>query len=134
VRLLLDTHVWLWALMEPARLSRRASTLIQDDDNELWLSPVSAWEAHLLAERGQIVVDAPPGEWIERQLIQFPLRDALLTRSIAVASRRVRLPHEDPADRFIVATALVQGLQLLTADTRLLGAAACPVIAAGRRR
>ena len=133
MRLLLDTHVWLWALLDPTRLSRRAAQLLQDGDNELWLSPVSLWEAQMLAERGQIALDAPPAKWIERELVQFPLRDALLTRSIAIASRKVRLPHADPADRFIVATALVEGLQLVTADARLLEAGECRVISAGRR-
>lgn len=128
-----DTHVWLWALLDPSRLSPPARELLEDGDNELWLSSISAWEAHLLAEEGRIEVDAPSPEWIERELIQLPLRDAPLTREIAIKSRAVRLPHNDPADRFIVATAAVNDLDLVTADDRILKAHACRTIDASGR-
>jgi len=134
VRLLLDTHVWLWALAAPERLSRRARQAVEDGENELWLSSMSIWEAHLLAERGRIKLDLPPADWIERELTRFPLRDAPVTRGIAMASRSVRLAHDDPADRFIVATALLEGLRLVTADVRVLGSGACPTLSAGRSR
>ncbi len=134
MRLLLDTHVWLWALLDPSRLSQRAQRLLHDPANELWLSPVSVWEAHLLAERGRIELDAPPGDWIERELTRFPLRDAPLTRSIAIGSRAVRLPHADPADRFIAATAAVGDLDLVTADAQLASAGACRVVPAAPAR
>ena len=128
MRLLLDTHIWLWALANPDRLTSRARDAVADEANELWLSSISVWEAHLLAERGRIRFDAPAGEWIERELTRFPLRDAPVSRAIALASRTVRLPHDDPADRFIVATAVVEDLQLVTADARILGSRACRML------
>ena len=132
MKLLLDTHVWFWALTDPERLARRAQTALEDADNELWLSPVSVWELHLLAERGRVVLDAAPAEWIERELVRFPVRDAPLTRAVALRSRLVSLPHDDPADRFIVATAAIDGHRLVTADDRLLGSRACPTLSARR--
>jgi hypothetical protein len=54
LRLLLDTHIWLWALPEPSRLSRRVREETRKPDNELWLSPVSTWEVLLLNAQGRI--------------------------------------------------------------------------------
>lgn len=119
MRLLLDTHIWLWGLLEPDRLGRRVADELESPDNELWLSAVSVWEALLLAERGRLELDAPPADWIELQLSRVPLRDAPVTREVAARSRALALPHEDPADRFIAATAAVHSLTLVTADDRL---------------
>ena len=119
MRLLLDTHVWLWSVLEPERLPRPLAGDLEDRANELWLSAISAWETMLLAERGRIELDDDPGPWIERTLRQTPLRDAPITREIAARSRSLDLPNSDPADRFIAATAAVQRFVLVTADARL---------------
>jgi PIN domain nuclease of toxin-antitoxin system len=52
MKLLLDTHIWLWSVLEPERLSRRVSKEIQDMSNELWLSPISVWELIVLWQKG----------------------------------------------------------------------------------
>ncbi|MBK5228789.1 MAG: type II toxin-antitoxin system VapC family toxin, partial [Actinobacteria bacterium] len=101
MRLLLDTHIWLWALLDPGRISSAATRAVEDGRNELWLSPISVWECLLLARRGRITLDADPNLWVKDALRSFPLRDATMTRDIALVSRTVDLPHEDPADRFI---------------------------------
>jgi PIN domain nuclease of toxin-antitoxin system len=117
--LLLDTHIWLWALLEPERLGTSTARRLDRNDNELWLSPISVWEAHLLAERGRLELDRPPAAWIGDALRRVPLRDAPLTREVALRSRAVSLDHEDPADRFLAATAAIYDLVLVTADDRL---------------
>ena len=82
----------------------------------------SIWEFLLLTERGRVRVrgGTPPAEWVEAALSRAPMHDAPLTREVAVRSRSVRLDHEDPADRFLAATADVYELTLVTADDRLL--------------
>jgi PIN domain nuclease of toxin-antitoxin system len=120
VKLLLDTHIWLWALLEPERLAPAVRTALQSADNEIWLSPISVWEALVLVERGRLSVNAPAADWIEQMVRAVPRREAPLTHEVAVASRRVALSHQDPADRFLAATAQVLGLTLVTADDRLL--------------
>ena len=120
MRLLLDTHIWLWSLLDPQCLSQSVVHELEDPGTELWLSPISVWETLLLAQRGRIQLDGDPTRWIEGALRAFPVRDANLTRQVAIASRTLDLPHQDPADRFIVATAVVHDLALVTADERLL--------------
>jgi PIN domain nuclease of toxin-antitoxin system len=129
VKLLLDTHIWLWALLEPERLSPAVRAALESNDNELWLSPISVWEALLLAERGRVRVDTTPTEWVEAMVRALPRREAALTHDIAVASRQLTLSHEDPADRFLAATAQVMGLTLVTADARLIGTSQFAVLA-----
>jgi PIN domain nuclease of toxin-antitoxin system len=122
VNLLLDTHVWIWTLLDRERLSAYVQSLVLEPSNELWLSPISVWELHLLLERGRIRLHgnyAPPA-WIEMALATRPMREAALTRQVAIRSRSVAMEHSDPADRFIAATASVYDLTLVTADARLL--------------
>lgn len=121
MRLLLDTHVLLWSVLEPGRLSSRAATELESAGSELWISPISTWEIALLAEKGRIAIDSgSPEEWLRGVLTRAPLREAPLNHEVALRSRSVDLEHQDPADRFIAATALVYDLVLLTADERLL--------------
>lgn len=123
MKLLLDTHVWLWSLISPERLSSEATAMLQDPENRLYLSPVSVWEALLLAERGRIELTEDPRAWVVKVLSEVPMYEAPLTFEIAIASRAVRLPHDNPADRFLAATARTQDLILLTSDQRLLDCA-----------
>ncbi len=120
MKLLLDTHIWLWALLDPERLSANVRDALQSGENELWLSPVSVWEATLLAERGRVRVTSDAQTWVRQLLDAMPRREAPLTHDVAIMSRQLTLPHQDPADRFLAATARVMGLTLVTADERLL--------------
>lgn len=118
MKLLLDTHIWLWALIEPAKLSRRVREEMRNPENELWLSPVSSWEALLLNARGRIRLPADLADWLAQATA--PLREAPFTHEIVLLAQQLPLPHRDPADRFLAATAQIVGLTLVTADDRLL--------------
>lgn len=122
VRLLLDTHVWIWSHVEPERLTKRVAAALADRRHELWLSPISIWEFLLLAEHGRVRVKAgmTPDEWVIEALTRAPVHDAPVTRDVAIRSRSVVVSHDDPADRFLAATADVYQLTLVTADDRLL--------------
>lgn len=120
MRLLLDTHIWLWCALEPARLSTRVSRAIEDPKNELWLSPMSVWETLVLARKKRLTLDPSPEQWVRRALGELPIHEAHLSHEVAIRSETIRLGHDDPADRFLIATALVHDLTLVTADRRLL--------------
>jgi PIN domain nuclease of toxin-antitoxin system len=119
LKLLLDTHIWIWSVAEPKQLSRRVQHELEDRDNELWLSPVSTWEVLLLHAKGRIKVRGNAREWVARATAF--MREAPLTHEIVAAAQELPLLHQDPADRFLAATAAVLGLTLVTADHRLLG-------------
>ena len=121
MKLLLDTHIWLWSLLEPKNLSRRVVKALESPDNELWLSPLSVWELLVLVEKGRLALDLEVGEWISRALSVVPLKEAPITYDVALETGRVQVPHRDPVDRFLAATAKVFELTLVTADQRLIG-------------
>ena len=119
MKLLLDTHIWIWSLAEPKQLSPRVHRELKDPANELWLSPVSTWEALLLHSKGRIQLRGNVREWVTSATMY--MREAPLTHEIVVVAQELALRHQDPADRFLAATAEVLGLTLVTADQRLLG-------------
>jgi PIN domain nuclease of toxin-antitoxin system len=121
LRLLLDTHIWLWSLLEPERLTASVRAALGEPDNEIWLSPITLWETLILARKGRLEIDLPAAEWIDLALATAPVHEAQLTFRVALESQRIELPHRDPADRFLAASASVYDLTLVTADERLLG-------------
>jgi PIN domain nuclease of toxin-antitoxin system len=120
VRLLLDTHIWIWSHVEPERLSKKVAAALVAKDTELWLSPISVWEFLLLVERGRVTVRGDAREWVAKAAAHAPMNEAMITSEIAIRSRSVKVPHQDPADRFLAATAEVLDLVLVTADANLL--------------
>lgn len=120
MRLLLDTHIWIWSLLAPRKLGRRVARELALLRNEIWLSPVSVWEALLLAENGHIRIPEGPHRFFEAVIAERGYRQAVFTNEVAFESRRLSLSTEDPADRFLAATAKVYDLTLVTADKRLL--------------
>jgi PIN domain nuclease of toxin-antitoxin system len=120
MRLLLDTHIWLWSLVERNRLSHRVIKELGDSENELWLSPISIWELVVLYHKRRISLDQEVDAWITHKLRAVPLREAPVTYEVARETGRLRLAHRDPADRFLLATAKVFELTLVTADAHLL--------------
>lgn len=118
MNLLLDTHIWIWSKSDPKRIGSRVAKELSNEENELWLSPVSVWEALALMQKGRIRM-ANPLAWVERAAEQ--LREAPLTQEIVRAAFALPWEHSDPADRFLAATAKVLKLTLVTADRRLLG-------------
>src|SRR3989339_869491 len=121
MKLLLDTHILLWSLLKPEELSSSMVAALEDEKNDIWLSPISTWEIMLLIERGRVEVKGDdPGKWIKNVLSSLPIKEAPLTHEVAIQSRMIKLPHQDPADRFIMASALVYDLTLMTIDQKLI--------------
>jgi PIN domain nuclease of toxin-antitoxin system len=117
VRLLLDTHAWLWRLLDPKRISADAEAAIADPGNELLLSPISTWETLVLARKGRLSLTPSPSEWVLDALRRSAPTAVPLNHGIAVRSEALEgFSSEDPADRFLVATALELDLTLVTAD------------------
>ncbi len=129
MRLLLDTHAWLWRLLAPEQLSADAERAIADRESEVHLSPVSTWETLVLARKGRLTLTPSPSEWVLDALRRSAPTAAPLTHSIALRSEALaRFDSQDPADRFLVATALEHDLTLVTADAAMRGLASLKTI------
>jgi PIN domain nuclease of toxin-antitoxin system len=129
MRLLLDTHIWVWSALDRARLSARLTATLENPNNELWLSPISLWEVLTLCQKQRLTLHPNPQAWIANALDAVPMREAQISYQVAQETARVQLPHRDPADRFLVATARVFDLTLVTADETLLTARQVSVLA-----
>ena len=120
MRLLLDTHAFLWWIGDDPRLSRRAAALIADGANQVHVSAASAWEIVVKKGLGRVEVPEP----IDRFLVAQLETNAFLPLPIHVrhALGLAALPdiHRDPFDRILVAQAVAENLSLVTGD-RMLG-------------
>lgn len=126
--LLLDTHIWFWYLSGSERLEERIRTEIEVAPSPCWLSPISIWELAMLERRSRVHLGDGVRAWLEQALRLLPVREAGLSREVALRSQEIQLPHRDPADHFLAATALVYELTIATMDSRLIGADWLPTL------
>jgi len=120
--IILDTHVWVWWVASPERLSSSAKERIETEMGEapVYVSSISCWEVSLLVKKGRLELTLDVEDWIARSESLPFVRFTPVDNQIAVLSNR--LPgqfHEDPADRIIAATASVLGATLVTKDRKL---------------
>lgn len=120
MKLLLDTHIWLWSTLEPHRLSRRVGRELANEENELWLSSVSVWELTVLQRKRRLNIPQDIAAWVAASMQDLELTEAPLTIEVALAVPSVSLPHGDPADHLLAASAKVFNLTLVTADQNLI--------------
>lgn len=116
MKVLLDTHLLLWAAGEPRRLSKQARALIDNPDNELLFSAASLWEVAIKRGLGRedFKVDA---RLLRRGLLDNGYRELPIISDHVVATESLPLIHRDPFDRILVAQATVEGIMLLTIDS-----------------
>jgi PIN domain nuclease of toxin-antitoxin system len=119
--IVLDTHIWVWWTVDPARLSAaQRREIVSNEDDRIGVSAISCWEVAKLNEYGRLALPIELSEWL-RVALRYPGVSLLgLTPEIAVES--TRLPgsfHRDPSDQIIVATARVHRCPLVTADGRI---------------
>jgi PIN domain nuclease of toxin-antitoxin system len=116
VRILIDTHCWLWLCASPERFSDATLARLADPRTERWLSSASIWEIVIKHQLGKLSLPVHPRDFVPSRL--ETTQTDVLEISAAHALRVADLPehHRDPFDRMIVAQALVEGASLLTAD------------------
>ena len=118
MRLLLDTHLLLWAVGPDERLPAQARQLMSDADNELCFSVASIWEVAIKHGRGRDDFQVDP-RMRRRELVDNLYRELPVTGEHAVAIASLPRLHRDPFDRMLVAQSMVEGIMLLTADPRV---------------
>lgn len=116
MRVLLDTHIFLWLVSGDARLPRVVAEAVQNPDNEIFLSPVSVWEAVVKNALGKLPLPAAPEAYLPEQrgrhrIESLPLDEASVARLGALPPL-----HRDPFDRMLVCQAVAHGLVLASVD------------------
>jgi PIN domain nuclease of toxin-antitoxin system len=116
MRLLLDTHAFLWFVLKDAKLSAAARALILDPNNEVLLSPASCWEIAIKVSIGKYTLPEPFGVFMPREISnnQFDLLEIEVAHTAVVAA--LPFHHRDPFDRLLVAQALAEKIPLISAD------------------
>jgi len=116
VRVLLDTHVWLWMQAEPDKLGERAFELLDDEANELVLSAASAWEIAIKHAAGKLALPSPPATYVPDRIASSGVTPLPVSHVHALGVASLPPRHRDPFDRILVSQATVERLPLLTAD------------------
>lgn len=115
MRLLLDTHLLLWATEDSDRLSRAARELLTDDGNDLLFSPISIWEVAIKHRQQRSDLDADP-QLVMRALEAGDYKELPVTAAHTLAVANLPPIHKDPFDRLLLAQAQVEGVLLVTSD------------------
>jgi PIN domain nuclease of toxin-antitoxin system len=120
--LLLDTHVWLWAVEAPEKLGRRTQALLLAAGNDRMVSAISALEIARLCLDERVILSVSLKRWMEDSAQDLRLQQVDVGFAIALEAYSLPHPfHRDPVDRVLVATARTYQATLLTADERILG-------------
>ncbi len=119
MKILLDTHAWLWLLLEPERIGAKTRKLVASQDHAFFFSIASAWELAIKHTAGRLTLPEPPLDYVLSRTRADGI--ALLSVSLEHVCRAAELPrhHADPFDRLLIAQAEVQDLVLLTHDTNI---------------
>jgi PIN domain nuclease of toxin-antitoxin system len=113
---LLDTCTLLWLTFDPARLSAKAASAINDPLAAIHVSALAAWELGIKVSKGKLGLPLPVGEWFPQVLRHYRFQDIPITSQTAAASTQLPPVHQDPFDRLLIATALEHQFTLITAD------------------
>lgn len=116
MRILLDTHVWLWLIAEPERLSRAARARLKKGTTVLHLSAASSWEMSIKHALGRLDLGGNPEHAIPELMARSDVVALDITHQHTLRAGALPLHHGDPFDRLLIAQAQIEGLPIMTAD------------------
>lgn len=119
MRLILDTHAFLWWITDDAQLSARARDVIKNSENELFLSVASAWEMAIKVQLQRLELPDRPDRFIPHQLTRNSIQPLPIQMSHALHVTRLPAIHRDPFDRLIVAQSIVEKMAIVTRDANI---------------
>lgn len=120
MRILLDTHVWLWMIADPERLSGESAAQLVDPGNELLLSAASSFEIAIKHALARLRLPSAPARYVPEQIERTGVTPVAIAHGHALASGALPPHHRDPFDRVLVATAGLEAVPIMTADRQLL--------------
>jgi PIN domain nuclease of toxin-antitoxin system len=115
-RYLLDTHIWLWMLVDPRRLSSAVSRIASDPSSELLLSAASSWEIAIKYRLGKLPLSEPPATFIPDRLRRSGVQSLAIEHDHVVRVADLPDHHRDPFDRLLIAQAQALRVPVLTVD------------------
>lgn len=119
LKILLDTHCWLWWLTEPERMRAKARNAIADGDNDIFLSSVSSWEIAIKYSLGKLPLPAPPEKYVMSRLQTCGFETLAISQLHASRVASLPLHHRDPFDRLLVAQAQIEKMTIVSVDRML---------------
>lgn len=118
MRLLLDTHAFLWLVEGHASLSASAQAALADPLNELYLSVVSGWELAIKLGNGKLTLNAPLDQFIAKWMAAYHLAPLPIQMPHALSVAKLPNHHKDPFDRLLIAQAQIEGMTIVSADSQ----------------
>jgi PIN domain nuclease of toxin-antitoxin system len=118
MKLLLDTHIFIWWADEPEKLSRATLSALEDEANELLLSVASVWEMQIKIQLGKLKLSLPLKELVRNQQETNDLMVSPVTLTHVLALDALPSHHKDPFDRLLIAQSHADGLTIVTADSQ----------------
>ncbi|MDZ7956591.1 MAG: type II toxin-antitoxin system VapC family toxin [Aulosira sp. DedQUE10] len=116
MRFLLDTHTFIWFVIDSPQLSTTAKALIEDEYNEKWLSIISVWEMAIKCSIGKLTFNLPLQTFVEQQIQQNSIDLlSIQMRHLAIVAT-LPLHHRDPFDRLLIAQAIAEEIPIISAD------------------
>lgn len=119
MRLLLDTHTFLWWNQNAPQLSHTASQLIQDSRNQVYLSAASTWEIAIKVGRSRLILPAPLDQFMTESIQANAFSPLPIEVSHTLEVYNLPALHADPFDRILIAQSRMEHIPLLTADTEI---------------
>ena len=119
MKVLLDTHVWLWMQAEPEKLGLLALELIEEERNELLFSAASVWEIAIKVRAGKLSLPEPVSRYVPSRMQSSGVSALLVSHAHAAGVADLPGHHRDPFDRLLVSQALAEGVPILSSDAQL---------------
>jgi len=116
MKILLDTHCWLWWITTPEKLGPESQQLIMDGHNEIFLSAASSWEIAIKYALAKLPLPEAPEKFIPPRLVRDAIRPLPINHTHALHVASLPLHHRDPFDRLLISQAQMEGLPIMTVD------------------
>lgn len=117
MNLLLDTHIFLWFVNDNPRLSDRLNSLIEDENNSIYLSLASLWEMSIKYNLGKLTFDSSYEEFVETEINQSNINLLEIKLEHFYINATLPLHHRDPFDRLIIAQSIAENISIVTVDS-----------------
>ena len=118
-KILLDTHIWLWSILSPEKLGVEGCAMIEETENDVFLSAANSWEISIKYRLGKLPLPEPPETFILQRLTRDDIKSLNVEHHHACRVSNLPAIHRDPFDRLLIAQAQAEKMLLITADQQL---------------